>query len=37
MTKSIGVPPLSGDGSGVVDPAAKVWSRSLLLAFDFAF
>jgi hypothetical protein len=37
MTRSIGVPPLSGDGSGVVDPAAKVWSRSVLLAFDFAF
>jgi hypothetical protein len=31
------LPPLSGDGSGVVDPTTKVWSRSLLLAFDFAF
>src|SRR3989475_1014855 len=37
MTKSVGVPPMTGDGSGVVDPSAKVWSRSLLLAFDFAF
>ena len=39
MTKSIGVPPLSGDGSGV-DPLTQttaVWSRSVLLAFDFAF
>ena len=39
MTKSIGVAPLSGDGSGV-DPlsdATAVWSRSLLLALDFAF
>ena len=39
MTKSIGVAPLSGDGSGV-DPVTQttvVWSRSLLLAFDFAF
>jgi hypothetical protein len=39
MTKSIGVPPLSGDGSGV-DPFTQttaVWSRSVLLAFDFAF
>ena len=39
MTKSIGVVPLSGDGSGV-DPATQttaVWSRSLLMAFDFAF
>ncbi len=38
MTKTTGMAPfISGDGSGVVDPAAKVWSRSLLLAFDFAF
>jgi len=38
MTKSIGVPPLSGDGSGVVpSQTTVVWSRSLLLAFDFAF
>ena len=39
MTKTIGTVPLSGDGSGV-DPATTttvVWSRSLLLAFDFAF
>ena len=39
MTKSIGVAPLSGDGSGV-DPVTQttaVWSRSLLMAFDFAF
>jgi len=38
MTKTIGTPPLSGDGSGVdPGPATVVWSRSLLLAFDFAF
>jgi hypothetical protein len=39
MTKTVGMAPLSGDGSGVdaYDPATKVWSRSLLLAFDFAF
>ena len=39
MTKTIGTVPLSGDGSGVdqVSPATVVWSRSLLLAFDFAF
>src|SRR6266496_3958123 len=38
MTKTTGMAPfISGDGSGVVDPAAKVWRRSLLLAFDFAF
>ncbi|HEV2672081.1 MAG TPA: hypothetical protein VGU74_13385 [Gemmatimonadales bacterium] len=39
MTKTTGMAPLSGDGSGVdaLDPATKVWSRSLLLAFDFAF
>jgi hypothetical protein len=39
MTKTIGMAPLSGNGSGVdaLDPATKVWSRSLLLAFDFAF
>ena len=39
MTRTIGTVPLSGDGSGV-DPATQttaVWSRSLLLAFDFAF
>src|SRR6266566_1557452 len=36
MTKTIGVPPLSGDGSGVVpSQTTVVWSRSLLLAFDF--
>ena len=39
MTRTTGTAPLSGDGSGVdpADPATKVWSRSLLLAFDFAF
>jgi hypothetical protein len=39
MTKTIGTVPLSGNGSGVdpVSPATVVWSRSLLLAFDFAF
>ena len=39
MTRTTGMAPLSGDGSGVdaYDPATKVWSRSLLLAFDFAF
>jgi len=40
MTKTTGMAPfISGDGSGVdaLDPATKVWSRSLLLAFDFAF
>jgi hypothetical protein len=39
MTKTIGTVPLSGDGSGVdpVSPTTVVWSRSLLLAFDFAF
>lgn len=39
MTRTVGMAPLSGDGSGVdpYDPATKVWSRSLLLAFDFAF
>jgi hypothetical protein len=39
MTRTVGTVPLSGDGSGVdpYDPATKVWSRSLLLGFDFAF
>ncbi len=39
MTKTIGTVPLSGDGSGAppVSSATVVWSRSLLLAFDFAF
>ncbi len=39
MTRTVGMAPLSGDGSGVdaYDPATKVWSRSVLLAFDFAF
>jgi len=39
MTKTIGTVPLSGDGSGVdpATPTTAVWSRSLLLAFDFAF
>ncbi len=39
MTKTIGTAPLSGDGSGVdpASPTTVVWSRSLLLAFDFAF
>src|SRR5439155_928566 len=37
--RTTGLVPISGDGSGVdpTDPATKVWSRSLLLAFDFAF
>jgi len=31
--------PLSGNGSGLdaYDPATKIWSRSLMLGFDFAF
>src|SRR5947199_1102979 len=39
MTKTIGTAPLSGNGSGVdpATPTTVVWSRSLLLAFDFAF
>lgn len=39
MTKTIGVAPLSGDGSGLdpLTPGTAVWSRSLLIAFDFAF
>ena len=39
MTKTIGTVPLSGDGSGVdpLTPTTAVWSRSVLLAFDFAF
>ncbi len=39
MTKTIGTVPLSGDGSGVdpLTPTTAVWSRSFLLAFDFAF
>jgi len=38
MTRTTGMQPFSGDGSGdPLDPATKVWSRSLLLAFDFAF
>ncbi len=39
MTRTTGMAPFSGDGSGLdpLDPATKVWSRSLLLAFDFAF
>src|SRR3989449_911490 len=39
MTKTIGTVPLSGDGSGVdpLTPTTAVWSRSLLLGFDFAF
>jgi len=39
MTRTIGTAPLSGDGSGVdpLTPTTVVWSRSLLLAFDFAF
>jgi hypothetical protein len=39
VTKTTGMAPLSGNGSGVdaLDPATKIWSRSLLLAFDFAF
>jgi len=39
MTKTIGMAPLSGTGSGepAYDPLTAIWSRSLLLAFDFAF
>src|SRR5256885_1601508 len=39
MTRTIGTAPLSGDGSGVdpLTPTTVAWSRSLLLAFDFAF
>lgn len=39
MSGTVGMAPLSGDGSGVdaYDPATKIWSRSLLLGFDFAF
>src|SRR6266571_2516479 len=39
MTKTIGTVTLSGDGSGVdpLTPTTAVWSRSFLLAFDFAF
>ena len=39
MTKTIGTVLLSGDGSGVdpLTPTTAVWSRSVLLAFDFAF
>jgi hypothetical protein len=39
MTKTIGDVPLSGDGSGAppVSVTTSVWSRSLMLGFDFAF
>jgi len=39
LTKTIGTVPLSGDGSGVdpVTPGTSVWSRSVMLGFDFAF
>jgi hypothetical protein len=39
MTKTIGTVPLSGDGSGVdpLTPGTSVWSRSVMLGFDFAF
>jgi len=39
MTRTIGTVPLSGDGSGAlpVTPGTSVWSRSLMLGFDFAF
>ena len=39
MTKTIGTVPLSGDGSGAdpVTPGTSVWSRSVMLGFDFAF
>jgi hypothetical protein len=39
MTKTTGMAPLSGNGSGLdaYDPATKIWSRSLMLGFDFAF
>jgi hypothetical protein len=39
MTRTTGMAPLSGDGSGVdaLTPDTKIWSRSLFLGFDFAF
>jgi hypothetical protein len=39
MTKTTGMAPLSGNGSGVdaLTPDTKIWSRSLFLGFDFAF
>jgi hypothetical protein len=39
MTKTVGTVPLSGDGSGVdpVTAGTNVWSRSVMLGFDFAF
>ncbi|HXM38252.1 MAG TPA: hypothetical protein VN908_06280 [Gemmatimonadales bacterium] len=39
VTKTVGTIPLSGDGAGVdpLTPGTAVWSRSLLLALDFAF
>ncbi len=39
MTGTVGMAPLSGNGSGLdaYDPATKIWSRSLMLGFDFAF
>jgi hypothetical protein len=39
-TRTTGMAPFSGDGSGggdPADPATKVWSRSVFLGFDFAF
>ena len=39
MAKTVGTVPMSGDGAGVdpLTPGTVVWSRSLLLALDFAF
>ncbi|MFN2571276.1 MAG: hypothetical protein ABR537_06640 [Gemmatimonadales bacterium] len=39
MTRTTGMAPLSGNGSGVdaLTPDTKIWSRSLFLGFDFAF
>ena len=39
MTKTTGMAPLSGNGTGVdaLTPDTKIWSRSLFLGFDFAF
>jgi hypothetical protein len=39
ITKSIGIVPLSADGTGSppLSPTGAVWSSSVLIAFDFAF
>jgi len=39
MTKTTGMAPLSGNGTGLdaLTPDTKIWSRSLFLGFDFAF